>query len=296
MPIFLSYILTTYNKLPYLQQTLPPLLKSLEADEELIITDGGSSDGTPDFVRGLIPKQNNITFISEKDRGEAHGFNKGMLLAKGEYLKIITDDDIYNYPEIKKVKTYLKNRPDCDVVMTNVYETTQSHFPEHWLLTNEEIKFRDYLSKGIAFDFIGISLFMRRSSLPLLGLFNTSVKCVDAEYTVRFAKLKARVLFYTGATAFRIENSDSTYHKLSGDFIYEERQRINYFWNDQFFSAENKVSSLIKKAIRKVLKSNPAARKSDEAHKTHSLDELYSACFNLLVKHDNSKAEFLANY
>jgi glycosyltransferase involved in cell wall biosynthesis len=49
----ISYVVTTYNKLPYLKQVLERLIAARLSDEEIVVTDGGSKDGTPDYLRGL---------------------------------------------------------------------------------------------------------------------------------------------------------------------------------------------------------------------------------------------------
>ena len=48
----LSYVLVTYNKLPYLKEALAKLLPHKRSDEEIVIVDGGSTDGslTPEIM------------------------------------------------------------------------------------------------------------------------------------------------------------------------------------------------------------------------------------------------------
>ncbi|WP_460620260.1 glycosyltransferase, partial [Hymenobacter qilianensis] len=53
MAYALSYILTTYNKLPYLKQVLERLMAARQEDEEIVVADGGSKDGTVEYLQGL---------------------------------------------------------------------------------------------------------------------------------------------------------------------------------------------------------------------------------------------------
>ncbi|MEJ7663688.1 MAG: glycosyltransferase [Hymenobacter sp.] len=113
----LSYVLTTYNKLPYLRQVLGRLLAERQPDEEIVVCDGGSNDGTSAYLQELYEAGQIQQFVSERDKGEAHGFNKGFLRAKGEFVKIITDDDAYYYPVIRQAANYMLQHPTVDVML-----------------------------------------------------------------------------------------------------------------------------------------------------------------------------------
>src|SRR5438552_17918629 len=95
--ISLSYLLTTYNKLSYLKEVLKTLMDNRKDDEEIIVTDGGSTDGTREYLQKIYQDGKIDQYISEKDFGEAHGFNKGIMKARGELVKIITDDDVFDF-------------------------------------------------------------------------------------------------------------------------------------------------------------------------------------------------------
>ncbi|RYZ99916.1 MAG: glycosyltransferase, partial [Sphingobacteriaceae bacterium] len=46
----LSYIICTYNRLPFLQLLLPRLIDALQDTEEIIVIDGDSTDGSKDYL------------------------------------------------------------------------------------------------------------------------------------------------------------------------------------------------------------------------------------------------------
>lgn len=63
--------------------------KGVEGLIEHIVIDGASTDGTMDIVRGFPY----VHWISEPDNGIADAFNKGLAMARGEYLLYLNSDD-----------------------------------------------------------------------------------------------------------------------------------------------------------------------------------------------------------
>ena len=90
MPI-LSIITINYNNLEGLRSTLNSVFKQTYSDYEYIVIDGGSSDGSEEY---LASQGNEITYwISEKDKGIYHAQNKGLSKAKGDYVLFLNSGD-----------------------------------------------------------------------------------------------------------------------------------------------------------------------------------------------------------
>src|SRR5215813_13826275 len=117
--ITLSYVLTTRNKLPLLQCVLDRLFEQIKQDEEIVVVDGASTDGTRPFLEGLYAAGRIHQWISEPDCGEAHGYNKGVLLARGELIKLISDDDAFYWPGIQACKAFMLAHPEVDLLAAN---------------------------------------------------------------------------------------------------------------------------------------------------------------------------------
>lgn len=222
--IRLSYILTTFNKLPYLSVTLPLLIAQKQPDEEIVVIDGGSHDGTAAYLQQLAAEKKIDQFLSEKDHGEAHGTNKAMLLARGELVKIITDDDIYHYPTITTCKKFMLDHPELDILGYGGFGFNINHSDYSYMEIDYTNDFTTWKQTKKPFLFCGLSFMMRKTSLAYMGLFNSSYKIVDIEYAIRVTSMKTRIAYYTGMGYVNIVNPQSNSHKFYETIAREKKQ------------------------------------------------------------------------
>jgi len=90
-PLF-SVVTPSYNQGRFIRATIESVLSQDYLHLEYIIMDGGSTDETASVVKDYASR---LTFISEKDRGQAHAINKGFRMARGQYLAWLNSDDLY---------------------------------------------------------------------------------------------------------------------------------------------------------------------------------------------------------
>lgn len=102
----LSIITINLNNLPGLQKTVESVLSQTWREFEYIIIDGGSTDGSADYISGI---SNDLTYwISEKDTGVYHAMNKGIEKSTGEYLLFLNSGDyLVDSNILKKVQPEL---------------------------------------------------------------------------------------------------------------------------------------------------------------------------------------------
>ena len=87
-----SIITPVLNSKNRLIKTIESIKKQQFKDYELIVIDGGSTDGTLDYINNekAITKK-----ISEIDRGIYDAINKGINLSEGKYINTINAGDEY---------------------------------------------------------------------------------------------------------------------------------------------------------------------------------------------------------
>ena len=76
-----SIVTPSYNQGRYIEETIQSILNQDYPNFEYIVIDGGSNDNTIEILKKY---EGNLTWISEKDRGQADAINKGFYMAKGE--------------------------------------------------------------------------------------------------------------------------------------------------------------------------------------------------------------------
>lgn len=89
-----SIITPSLNQREFLVRTSQSILaQQAETDLEWLILDGGSTDGTLEFLGSLSDPR--VRWRSEPDRGQADAINKGLAVATGEIVAWLNSDDLY---------------------------------------------------------------------------------------------------------------------------------------------------------------------------------------------------------
>jgi glycosyltransferase involved in cell wall biosynthesis len=184
-----SYIMATRNRADYFERVLVNVREYLTPDDEFIVCDGQSTDGTLD----VIARNRDVVtdFVSEKDVSESHALNKGILRARGRWIKLLTDDD-YTHPEaMRKVIETLEANPTIDAIQCG---------GEHWEIdaTSGERRFKYFawFPPGAAWAgdlrnvyrskvACGLGLLFSPRILTQVGLLDTSYVAMDTEYIMR---------------------------------------------------------------------------------------------------------------
>jgi glycosyltransferase involved in cell wall biosynthesis len=87
---------------------------------EVIVMDGGSTDGSADLLRRYSGKF--AFWTSEKDRGQADAVNRGWARAKGEVLGWLNSDDRYRPGALPKVADGYMRNPKAAMLYGDVVE------------------------------------------------------------------------------------------------------------------------------------------------------------------------------
>jgi glycosyltransferase involved in cell wall biosynthesis len=118
----ISIITTNYNTGKYLEKTIKSVLNQKGSFQlEYIITDGLSTDNSIDIIKRYDKEVKEVKwgkhikyrYISEKDKGQSDGINKGLRMATGDIVAFLNSDDVYTEGTLDRVIRYFKDNPDC---------------------------------------------------------------------------------------------------------------------------------------------------------------------------------------
>lgn len=88
----ISFIVPVYNSAKYLEQCLQSILQQ-NIDKEIIIIDDGSTDDSLTMMLSYAKQHDFISVIHSQNQGLSAARNKGIRLAKGDYLFFVDSDD-----------------------------------------------------------------------------------------------------------------------------------------------------------------------------------------------------------
>ncbi len=129
----ISVCMATYNGEKYIKEQLESILKQIGPEDEVILSDDGSKDSTAEVVKSLNDKR--IKFVyNQGTHGFTHNFENALRLAKGDYIFLSDQDDIWLDNKVEVMMRYLKDytfvTSDCITINENLEVIQQSRFKE----------------------------------------------------------------------------------------------------------------------------------------------------------------------
>lgn len=145
----ISICIPTYNRLPLLKQCLNSIFNGFrDYPYEVIIADGGSTDGTLEYLRGL--DNDNFKRIEQgKLIGATKACNACFKVAKGDYIYLCTDDFIVVPKVLVKACELMDKYPEIGMVSPKiVLERGHLHSVTRWVKRYGAILSLDFIIRA----------------------------------------------------------------------------------------------------------------------------------------------------
>jgi glycosyltransferase involved in cell wall biosynthesis len=108
-----SIVTPSFNKGPYIEETLQSVRNQTYPRIEHIVIDGGSTDETLSILEKY---SGDIVWVSEPDKGQSDAINKGWRRVNGEIIAYLNADDTYPPGAVATAVQYLDEHPDVGLV------------------------------------------------------------------------------------------------------------------------------------------------------------------------------------
>ncbi len=158
----ISVCIATYNGSKYIKEQLQSILKQLGEEDEIIISDDGSTDDTVNIIRGiedpriiLLHHKKNVDMryvFGKGFRYATNNFENALKEAKGKYIFLSDQDDVWHTGKVSKMLQALK-----------VYDLVQCNCN---IIGTDGIEIQSFLFHSDPFS---SSLFGNLKSMPFLG-------------------------------------------------------------------------------------------------------------------------------
>jgi glycosyltransferase involved in cell wall biosynthesis len=184
MTLRFSIIVPTLDRREMLQTALASIRAQAWPDTEIIVVDGGSSDGT---VEEMV-KHSNICLLKGPDKGVYDAFNKGIARATGDIIGVLNSDDLYEPGAFSAVAAAFAADPNAAAVCG-----TAILFEEERILA-EFNRDSDKALSSPRVSLIGSCVpnarFFRRSAMAKAGPFSLEYQYVsDRDWLTRWYEL-----------------------------------------------------------------------------------------------------------
>jgi len=166
----LSIITINYNNLAGLQKTIQSVFEQSFEDFEYIIIDGGSIDGSKEYIEKYGDK---LTYwVSEKDAGVYNGMNKGIKKATGIYSLFLNSGDYFNDNTV--VESLIKNSEGKDIVYGDIIY--KDEYNEHTVVSPDVLSLQYLFNNTIPHP----CTLIHKRLFDLIGPYNESINiCAD---------------------------------------------------------------------------------------------------------------------
>jgi glycosyltransferase involved in cell wall biosynthesis len=115
---FISVVIPTYNSEDFITKTLEALCSQTYNNYEVIVSDDGSTDNTVGVVKSSFTKypSRNKTLLTNKHEGPGAARNKGIEIAREDWVSFLDSDDLWNHNKLERVVEYILNNEGVDLV------------------------------------------------------------------------------------------------------------------------------------------------------------------------------------
>lgn len=267
-----SVVLLTYQRVELLRVSLASVLGQTFADIEVLVMDNESTDGTPDFVAQAAAADPRVRYIRHPNGGNlAVNRNVGIREARGEWVALLDDDDVWEPAKVERQLAVAAAVPDAGLLCTNaIYFAGDEEYGRIIRRTGDsDVTASDMLSGRL--DVLTSTVMARRDVLLATGLFDEdqAIRTVeDYDLFARVAFAGHRIRFIDEPLVrFRVHPTSASHRDTRvtirlGGLMFERMHDRGLITDEQLATARASTRRLLRRAtLKEWVKRIPGAKR-----------------------------------
>lgn len=115
-----SVAMATYNGEKYIRQQVDSILSQLDSEDELVISDDHSSDGTLSIIEQYMKEDPRVKLFMNEESGVISNFDNALKHTQNDIIFLSDQDDIWKPEKVKTVKSYYEKNPKVQMIMSDI--------------------------------------------------------------------------------------------------------------------------------------------------------------------------------
>jgi glycosyltransferase involved in cell wall biosynthesis len=177
-PGLVSVIIPVYNRASLVERTIDSALNQTYANVEIVVIDDGSTDETPLVLARyaeLYPSQ--VRVIRQANAGQVVARNKGIAVARGEYMAFLDSDDTWHPTKLARQLPLFKN--GVGLVYSSIFEVDDDDRVLRAVPCEPNMRGYIYESLLVRNRMTGGSVVVTREALGQTGVFDTQLRAAE---------------------------------------------------------------------------------------------------------------------
>jgi glycosyltransferase involved in cell wall biosynthesis len=222
MQPLVTIITVTYNAANIIEETVLSVLSQSYSNYEYLLIDGASKDDT---LNRIARYEKKIKILSEPDDGIYDAMNKGIALAKGEWIYFLNAGDLF-YDNRVLDDIFNQSFPE-DVMMIYGKVRTRNHPSGIDLTIGNPVVLKDfYYHVALSHQ----AVFSRAGAFRIIGNYNSALYRIlaDQEWFVRFFKKNLKAVYIDRIIAWYESEGMSSIQRRLNHSEHNRMVRLNF--------------------------------------------------------------------
>lgn len=200
-----SVLIPCFNEEKVIAASIARILESDWKNLEVLVLDDGSKDRTADEVRDHFADDPRVTLLSFENGGKARAVNRGLAVAKGEFVVALDADTLFPPETIGRLARWFQD-PDVGAVAGNAIVGNRLNIVTRWqaleYVTAQNLERRALSALGAVTVVPGAVGAWRKSVLDALGGYPADTLAEDQDLTIACQRAGWKVAFDPEARAY----------------------------------------------------------------------------------------------